>query len=231
VFKTRSPEAHLACSQSVRFSFETESLRGAVELAAELRRENPTGVRVRPAQIAPMGSLRWAILVTTRLLEASEIAALEEDMRRVAWRAPGIRFTGWLYLSGSVERVPPNTRAPDAPAPARVLIVDNSRPFREAASELLDLRGYRVVGTADTAAAAFEAVQRLKPNAVLLNVRLPDGSGLDLCEVLTHEDDAPAVLLISSDGTADAALAKAHGARGFVAKTDLDRVDLSRIWG
>ena len=106
MFKTRSPEARPTRSQCVRFSFEAESLRQAVGVAAELRRVNPTGVHVRPAQIAPTGSLRWAILVTTPPLEASRIVALEEDMRRVAWRAPGIRFTGWLYLSASVERVP-----------------------------------------------------------------------------------------------------------------------------
>ena len=96
MFKTRSPEAQPTGSQCVRFSFEAESLRQAVEVAAELRRVNPTGVRVRPAQVAAMGSLRWGILVTTPPLEASGIAALEEVMRRVAWRAPGVRFTGWL---------------------------------------------------------------------------------------------------------------------------------------
>jgi hypothetical protein len=99
VFKTRSPEARPTRSQCVRFSFEAESLRQAVEVAAELRWVNPSGVRVRPAQVALMGSVRWAILVTTPPLEASGIAALEEDMRRVAWRSPGIRFTGWLYLT------------------------------------------------------------------------------------------------------------------------------------
>ena len=101
MFKTRPAEAQLTCAQCVRFSFEAESLRQAVKVAAELRRVDPTGVRVRPAQVAPVGSLRWEILVTTPPLEASAIAALEEDMRRVAWRTPGIRFTGWLFLSAS----------------------------------------------------------------------------------------------------------------------------------
>ena len=96
---------------------------------------------------------------------------------------------------------------------------------------MLERRGFRVVGTADTAAAGFEAVERLKPDAVLLDVRLPDGSGLDMCEVLSGEQDAPAVLLMSSDGAADGALATARGARGFVPKADLTRVDLARIWG
>jgi CheY-like chemotaxis protein len=202
-----------------------------VEVAGELRRVNPTGVRVRPARVSPMGSVHWAILVTTPPLEASGIAALEEEMRRVAWRAPGIRFTGWLHLSGSVEQDRPDTQAATAPGSARVLIVDNSEPFRRAASEVLERRGFRVVGTADSAAAGFEAVERLKPDAVLLDVRLPDGSGMDMCEVLSGEQEAPEVLLMSSDGAVDSALAKARGARGFVPKADLARVDLSRIWG
>jgi CheY-like chemotaxis protein len=111
-----------------------------------------------------------------------------------------------------------------------VLIVDDSAPFRRAARALLERRGYRVVGEADNAASGLTAVERVQPDAVLLDVRLPDGSGLEVCEQLTREQDAPAVLLVSSDGAADGALARAHGARDFVPKEDLARVDLRRIW-
>jgi CheY-like chemotaxis protein len=215
----------------MRFSFEATSLRQAVDVAGELRRTNPTGVRVRPARVSRMGSCHWAILVTTPVPEATRLADLEEAMRRVAWRAPGITFTGWLYLTGSVESVPTGNGAATRRAAARVLIVDHSGPFRRAARELLERRGYRVIGEADTAATGFEAVERLKPDSLLLDVRLPDGSGLDLCEILTSEPDAPAVLLISSDFVAEAVLAKARGASGFVPKADLARVDLSSIWG
>jgi CheY-like chemotaxis protein len=231
VFETRSPEDQPTCCRWVRFSFEATTLRQAVDVAGELRQVNSTDVRVRPARVSRKGSFRWAILVTAPALTASAVFALEEEMRRVAWTAPGIRFTGWLYLSASVESVPPGMRAATVRAPARVLIVDDSAPFRRAAREVLEGRGYRVVGAADTAVAGFEAVERLKPDAVLLDVRLPDGSGLDLCEVLTREHDAPAILLMSSDDAAHAALAKARGARGFVPKADLARVDLSSIWG
>jgi DNA-binding response OmpR family regulator len=70
----------------------------------------------------------------------------------------------------------------------------------------------------------------LKPDAVLLDVRLPDGSGLDLCEVLTREAEAPAVLLVASYGSMDASLARERGARAFVAKEDLARLDLHTVW-
>jgi DNA-binding NarL/FixJ family response regulator len=108
----------------------------------------------------------------------------------------------------------------------RIVIVDDSAPFRRAARDLLERRGFEVVGEADGVASGLDVVKRLSPDAVLLDTRLPDGSGLDLCALLTSEEDAPAILLVSSDSAADGALAKAHGARGYVSKADLTRIDL-----
>ena len=228
---SRSIEGRPAGSTRVRFSFETMSLRQAVDVVDKLRRDIANGVRVRPARRSRMGGYRWEVLVTTGPPDWGGIAGVEEEMRRVARRAPGLRFTGWLCLSGhdgDVLTACPPAGGQDS---ARVLVVDDSAPFRRAACRLLELCGFLVVGTADTAASGLEAVARLKPDAVLLDVRLPDGSGLDLCELLTLEEDAPAVLLVSSDGAADWALAKARGARGYVAKVDLWKIDLGEIWG
>jgi len=216
-------------STRVRFAFETTSLRQAVEAADQLRQLAPDGVRVRPAWRSRLGGYRWTIQVTTGPLEWSGVGSLEEEMRLVARRAPGLRFTGWLCIWGQADLVSTGGTTATDQGPVRVLIVDDSAPFRQAAHTLLELRGFRVVGTADGAAAGFEAFARLKPDAVLLDVRLPDGSGLDLCEVLTREESAPAVLLVSSDGAHDRA-PKTCGARGFVAKVDLWKVDLHDLW-
>ena len=124
----------------------------------------------------------------------------------------------------------PTVPSEDGPERVRVLIVDDSGPFRGAARRLLERRGYKVVGEADSAAAGFNAVERLRPDVVLLDVHLPDGSGLDLCALLTRDDDAPAVLLVSGNGHLDSNHAKARGARDLVAKTELAHVDLARIW-
>ena len=228
---SRSIDRRPTGSTRVRFSFETMSLRQAVNVADRLRRETANGVRVRPVLRALMGGYRWEILVTTGALDLSGIAPVEEEMRRVAWGAPGLRFTGWLCLAGQDGDATTAGHPARGPDPVRVLVVDDWAPFRRAACRLLELRGFRVVGTADSAASGFEAVARLRPDALVLDVRLPDGSGLDLCELLTLEEDAPAVLLVSRDGAADCALAKARGARGYVAKVDLWKVDLGDIWG
>jgi two-component system, NarL family, response regulator DevR len=115
--------------------------------------------------------------------------------------------------------------------PVRVLIVDDADRFREAARELLEARGYTVVGEADSAATAIEAAQRLKPDAVLLDARLPDGDGFELCAALTRTSPAPAVLLMSADRREpNEATWQASGAQGFVLKSRLAATDLTRFW-
>lgn len=108
-----------------------------------------------------------------------------------------------------------------------VLIVDDDAKFSELASELLADRGCEVVGWARTVSEAIAECARLDPDAVLLDVRLPDGNGLALAERLCAASDRPKVLLTSTDRVAVAPeqLAKS-AATGFVPKTQLARTDL-----
>jgi hypothetical protein len=99
VFETRPPGDQPTTSQCVRFSFEATSLRHAVDLAGRLRRVSRSGVWVRPARVSGASSFQWEILVTTPALDPGSIAAVEEEMRRVARESLGIRFRGWLLLS------------------------------------------------------------------------------------------------------------------------------------
>jgi DNA-binding NarL/FixJ family response regulator len=113
----------------------------------------------------------------------------------------------------------------------RVLIVDDSVCFRQAARTLLERRGYAVAGEAGTASAALQAVRRMTVDAVLLDVRLPDGLGFDVCAALTASDRAPAVLLTSSEDFGDCfALLRGCRARGFVLKMQLGQCDLTNFW-
>jgi two-component system, chemotaxis family, chemotaxis protein CheY len=117
------------------------------------------------------------------------------------------------------------------PAATRVLIVDDSCYFRRAARALLERRGYEVVGEAPSAAAARDAVAQLAPDAVLLDVVLPDDSGFAVCADLADRTPAPAVLLVSSeDFSACYALAEEWGAKGFVLKSQLAHCDLTAFW-
>jgi len=105
---------------------------------------------------------------------------------------------------------------------ASVLIVDDDEGFCRVAAELLADRGYRVLGCATSAAEAVTQCEALDPDAVLLDIRLPDGNGVELAGTLHARPDPPSILLTSSDRKAVLAeQVRESGACGFVAKMEL----------
>jgi DNA-binding NarL/FixJ family response regulator len=125
--------------------------------------------------------------------------------------------------------------APKRPSEAHVqttvLIVDDDPGFRRAATEMLGARGYRVVGQATTADEAVQECGRLRPDAVLLDVRLPDGNGVTLAETLRAAHDRLNILLTSTDPGAVAPERLQHSAAsGFVPKPELARTNLDTFF-
>jgi DNA-binding NarL/FixJ family response regulator len=115
--------------------------------------------------------------------------------------------------------------------PGLVLIVDDAALFRDVARELLERRGYEVVGEAGTAAAAVQMTEQLAPDAALVDIRLPDGDGFALTAALLDARPGLAVLLTSADRVPpDPAGVRASGARGFVLKSQLAATDLAQFW-
>jgi DNA-binding NarL/FixJ family response regulator len=103
----------------------------------------------------------------------------------------------------------------------RVLIVDDHGPFRTVARDLLEGAGYTVTGEATDAAEAFAAVAAEAPDAVLLDVQLPDRDGFSVATALAAAG-GPAVVLISSREAEDyGGRIEACGARGFIPKSRL----------
>jgi DNA-binding NarL/FixJ family response regulator len=103
-----------------------------------------------------------------------------------------------------------------------VLVVDDDARFRGTARELLRRQGFKVVGEAANAAGAIRSIGALEPDAVLLDVHLPDGDGVELARRLSADGSGPRVLLTSSDPSVVADdEAKRCGAAGLVAKTEL----------
>jgi two-component system nitrate/nitrite response regulator NarL len=113
----------------------------------------------------------------------------------------------------------------------RVLIVDDQPVFRRVARDLLKARGYVVVAEADGADTAMEALRRLAPDAVLLDVCLGEESGYDVARALTGAAPDVAVLLVSADERwVCRESVRACGARGFVLKARLVDADLGTFW-
>jgi CheY-like chemotaxis protein len=111
-----------------------------------------------------------------------------------------------------------------------VLVVDDDHAFRELAIRMLEGMGLHVVGEAGTFAAGAAAAVELRPDAALVDVRLPDGDGFRLAERLAALPWGPRIVVTSSDPDSDAPEAALRaGAVGFVAKADLPDGSLRRM--
>jgi DNA-binding NarL/FixJ family response regulator len=109
---------------------------------------------------------------------------------------------------------------PDPDRPLRVLVVDDHEVVREGLIAFLDRRGqFQVVASAGSAAEAIAAARRFVPDIVLMDVRLPDASGIEACRMVRDEFPAMSVVfLTSSPEEVDVFSAILAGARGYVLK-------------
>jgi DNA-binding NarL/FixJ family response regulator len=113
-----------------------------------------------------------------------------------------------------------------------VLIVDDHGGFRESARALLEAEGFAVVGCAADGAAALAAVQRLRPEVVLLDIQLPDLDGFAVARHLAAAPGPPRVVLISSrDAAACGRRLDAAPVCGFLAKRELSGASLAALVG
>jgi len=104
----------------------------------------------------------------------------------------------------------------------RVLIVDDHASIRATARQLLEAEGYEVVGEAGDGASALEAVARLQPDVVLLDVQLPDMDGFEISRRLCGNGASPKIVLTSSrDASEFGDLVGVCGSRGFIPKGEL----------
>jgi DNA-binding NarL/FixJ family response regulator len=87
--------------------------------------------------------------------------------------------------------------------PTRVLIVDDHASFRRLAARMLRESGFDVIGEAADAASALDAARALEPDVVLLDVVLPDRSGLSVAAELARGTTRPRVVLTSSRSRSD----------------------------
>ncbi len=112
------------------------------------------------------------------------------------------------------ESDPPSTRRLD------LLIVDDHEVVRQGLVSLLGRRPeFNVVGEAGTVAEAIEAARRFRPDLVIMDVRLPDGSGIEACREIRAEMPDTRVVMLTSYPDEEAVLsAIIAGASGYLLK-------------
>lgn len=108
---------------------------------------------------------------------------------------------------------------PDRPA-VRILLVDDHEIVREGlAAVLVRQPGFDVVAQADTAAEALEAIEQSSPDLVVLDISLPDASGIELCrEIKARRPSIRVVILTGSDEEDNVLSAVIAGANGYLLK-------------
>jgi DNA-binding NarL/FixJ family response regulator len=110
-----------------------------------------------------------------------------------------------------------------------VLIVDDHATFRRFARRSLEQAGFEVVGEAADGTSAIEETCRLAPDIVLLDVLLPDVSGLEVARRLAP-CESTTVVLTSSRGADEFGVALDEAeADGFIPKSELSGASLARL--
>ena len=114
----------------------------------------------------------------------------------------------------------------------RVLTVDDQVVFRHAARDVIGATaGFESVGDAGSGEEAVAAVERLRPDLVLLDVRMPGIGGIEAARRITEAHPGTVVVLISiEDSDEFAEDARACGAAALVRKQDFGPALLRSIW-
>jgi len=102
----------------------------------------------------------------------------------------------------------------------RVFLVDDHEIVRRGIAEIIDAeRDLEVVGEASTAQQALGRVAAILPDIVVLDVRLPDGSGIDVCRsILSAHPEMRCLMLTAYDDDQASYAAVLAGASGYVLK-------------
>ena len=113
-----------------------------------------------------------------------------------------------------------------------VLLVDDHESFRFEARAMLEAEGYEVVAEAGDAASALREAERITPEVVLLDVGLPDRSGLDIVAALRSVAPRVRVVIVSARPRTDfGERIAASGADAFVDKAALTPASLAAAFG
>ena len=119
-----------------------------------------------------------------------------------------------------IPRKPGVEGTPAPPKRLRLLVVDDHEVVRQGLAAMLDRReAFQVVAEAGTVSEALAAVEHFAPDLVIMDVRLPDGSGIEACrEIRADHPDVRVVMLTSYPDEEAVLSAIVAGASGYLLK-------------
>jgi two-component system, response regulator PdtaR len=108
--------------------------------------------------------------------------------------------------------------SPTRSAPCRIVIADDESLIRLDLREMLTHLGYDVIGEAGDGRSAMDLARKLRPDLVIMDIKMPDLDGISAAEGLTEDRIAPVVLLTAYSDQALVDRAKEAGVVGYVVK-------------
>ena len=112
---------------------------------------------------------------------------------------------------------------------ARILVVEDDPSLCAVVCELVEREGYRAVQGVGTVADALARMATWRPDALLLDVMLPDGNGFDLLRTIRQTSQVPAIILSARDEDEARLRGLGLGADDYVTKPFLPRELLLRL--
>ena len=109
-----------------------------------------------------------------------------------------------------------------------ILVVDDERTLRETLAESLEEEGYVVFQAAD-GREAVEAFRRHHPDLILLDLMLPELSGIEVCRIIRAESGVPILMLTAKSAEIDKVVGLELGADDYVTKPFSFRELLARV--
>ncbi len=112
-----------------------------------------------------------------------------------------------------------------------ILVVEDNQVDRDRLEKLLSAAGY-LVSTAENGAQAISSAKRIKPDAILMDVNMPEMDGFAATRALRNDSATkaiPVVLVTAKDQMADKAWGQMLGASGYVTKPYTDDQVLTQV--
>jgi two-component system, OmpR family, response regulator RegX3 len=110
----------------------------------------------------------------------------------------------------------------------RVLVVEDEAPLADSVRYNLEREGY-AVSVAGDGRRALESFRSESPSLVILDLMLPELSGLDVCRMIRAESDVPIIMVTAKDSEADKVAGLELGADDYVTKPFSVRELVSRV--
>ncbi len=119
------------------------------------------------------------------------------------------------------------------PEPPRhsVLLVDDQETFRDIARDQLATdSAFLIIGEAEDGTGAIQLTEKLHPSVIVMDIQMPDMSGIEAARQILSEDPSVRIILTSMGDDAEyGPLAREIGACGFIPKRDLSATSVHRM--